>query len=321
MIKKQADLESMQFVLPIAAMALGSYGGFTLANKLADLRAKRERQKRIEENMNKLGKVNLELMNTVRKTAGIGDYVKAAALPFGVEDTPVPGFMRAAGKEATFDQKLLTKAMLMAGLYGGSAFGIKYLLSALERKQEAQKGNRRLEASVQAGMPVISPDPSLRDYGKERAEQAAGITRDLIEKEAEERQRPTFTQRLILGIKDPGQSSTMGSLQAALALLGVTAFGAGAVLTKQWADERDPNRQRIKAAEKAAERMALQERPPVLIGAIDPRIKAKLDAHINKKKKVRPRSVNLIDQGASAGSLEDQIIDPTDTLARNVAVV
>ncbi len=82
----------------------------------------------------------------------------------------------------------------------------------------------------------------------------------------------------------------------------------------------------MKAAEKAARLRALQEKPPALISDIDPEIKAQLDAHISGGNlRVKPRSAELVDSGPQeqlpSGTLEEQEIDPTDTLAQNIAVV
>lgn len=306
------DPLTLQYVLPIAAMALGSYGGFALANKLSDKRRARERKQRIKDNMNKLGKTNLELMQTVRKTAAqdisLGDVIGTSVNPFHSLDR-TPAF-NISGDAPGRGEKVMTKALMLGGTYGAAAFGLKYLLSAMERKREQQEGNKQIDTAVKAGMPIVSPDPSLRDAAQEEKQQSAGITSDLLEKEANE--RPGVLTRMF-GEADPTKGTMSGSVKAALALIAVGSFGAGAVLTKDWADERDPNRARMKAAEKEAERMALQEKPPAIIGAIDPKIKAQLDAHIGSRAK--PRAA------LESGGMGDQVIDPTDSLSKNVAVV
>jgi hypothetical protein len=188
-------------------------------------------------------------------------------------------------------------------------------MSAMERETERREGNRKITEAVKASMPIISPDPSLKDLEEEEKEQMAGLTKNVLLKKAEEPKGiiDSILDYQALGYEDERTATLSGTAKAAIALLALGAFGTGAVLTKQWADERDPNRQRIQAAEKAAKRYALQKRPPAIIGAIDPKIKKQLDKHISEGRlRIRPE----IEEAK-----ERPEVDPTDSLARNVAVV
>ena len=317
------DPEAFGLALPIAAIMLASYGGYSLANKAADKKAKEERQKRIRENLNRLSKANLNILESVRKEAGI----------IGTMFNPLQGVRGLGGElyvpkwftpttsdEPTKTDALIFKTLALAGTYGTMAAGVKYLMSAMERQKELREGNKEIEAAVKATMPIVSPDPSLSDLAKEEREAKRGIKGPVIVKQSEE--KPGIINRFLTeqatGVEDPKHGSAWGSIKAALLLLGVGAFGAGAMLSKRYFDDRDENRQRIKAAEKAAKRMALVERPPAIIGNIDPKIKKRLDKHIEEGRlKVTPKQVPLLE----AGTIASQPVDPTDSLSRNIAAV
>lgn len=334
--------ETLELVAPLAAMALMGYGGYALANKLSDKRAERERRQRVEENLNRLDKYNLErlalsrglgktaasellgtMFNPFQGMAGIGGNVYVPKW-FNVSGTGQPGQL----------EKLIAKTVLLGGTYGTMGFGLKYLMNALERKKEAQEGTKGIQSAVKAAMPMVNPDPYLSDLADEDKREAMGLEEeeaydDLIEKTAKD-EGPGRVQRAVgelrFGASDPQKTGLTDTARAMLLLAAVTTFGAGAVLTKKWADENDENRKRLKAAEKAARLRALQERPPTLVGDIDPDIKAQLDAHITGGNlRMRPRSVQLADtrrpELPASGTLEQQEMDPTDTLAQNIAVV
>lgn len=337
--------EALDLVAPLAAMALMGYGGYALANKLSDKRAERERQERLKANLNKLEKLNLERLAVSRgmvpKVAADGDASLVGTMfnPFqGMPGMPggavyVPKWLNISGTEEPGQlEKVLAKTILLGGTYGTMAFGMKYLMNALERKREAQEGTKGIQSAVKAAMPIVSPDPFLADLTEEEKREAMGLEEEqaydeLIEKSAEERgMLSSLMAKLRYKQGDPREGSLTNTAKALLMLAAVTSFGAGAVLTKRWADDRDENRQRMKAAEKAAKLRALQEKPPALISDIDPEIEAQLDAHIKGGTlRIRPRSVEL--PGAPtpgqlpSGTLEEQEIDPTDSLAQNIAVV
>jgi hypothetical protein len=248
----------------------------------------------------------------------------------------VPDWFRLSGnKEPGQLEKVMAKTLLLGGTYGAGAFGLKYLLNSLERKKEAQTSSERVQSAVKAAMPVISPDADLRDQEEEEKLQSIGLEEEQealreLEKNAEENDKPGVIKQQIAatlhGVQPPGKATLTGSMKALLAVAALGSFGAGAVLTKQWADDRDENRQRLKEAEKAAKLRALQERPPTVVGEFDPEVKAALDAHIKGGRlKVRPRSADIADTPRSnqlpSGTLEEQEIDPTDSLAQNIAVV
>jgi hypothetical protein len=311
--------DTLNMALPVAAIALASLTGFKLANRMTDDKAAEERRERIKNNLNRLGKLNLNMMKEVRKEAE-APLIGTMLNPFqGVAGLGgkvyVPDWFRPSGQPTTTKaDKLAFKTLALASTYGTAAFGLKYLLGAMEREQERKEGNRKITGAVKASMPIISPDPSLKDLDKEEKEQMRGLQKNVLIKGAEEKGWLDKTLDTSAGLpKDERHSSLTGTAAAAAALLALGAFGTGAVLTKQWADERDPNRQRIKAAEKAAKRYALQQRPPAIIGAIDPKIKKQLDKHISEGRlRVKPREEE---------EEERPEVDPTDSLARNVAVV
>jgi hypothetical protein len=188
----------------------------------------------------------------------------------------------------------------------------------MERQREREAGNKKIEAAVKATMPVISPDPSLTDLAKEERQQRAGLKGSVLLKGAEEK-RPGALKRwwteAVTGHKDPQDATVWGTTKAAILLIALGAFGTGAVLSKRYFDERDENRNRIKAAEKAARRMALADRPPAIVGQIDPKVKKRLDAHITKGR------LKIVPKQPEAGALEEQIVDPTDSLSRNISAV
>jgi len=312
------DAASFGMALPVAAIMLASYGGYTLANKSSDQTAADQRRKRIKDNLNRLSKANLDVLRSVRKEAGLGGTMFN---PFqGVKglggQVYVPEWFRPSGSNRTTPADALAfKTLALTATYGLGAAGLKYLLGSMERKKELQSGNAKITEAVKATMPIISPDANLRDLGKEEREDARGLEGNVLLKESEE--KGWFDSKMdeyATGHTDQTKGSLWTSTAAAVLLLGLGAFGAGAVLTKNWADDRDPNRERIKQAEKAARRMALQERPPAIVGNIDPKIKQQLDAHIGSGRlNIRP--------ALAAGSLEDQEIDPTDSLSKNIATV
>jgi len=318
------DPETFGLSIPLAAIALASLGGYKLANKMSDDKAVAERRKRIKDNLNLLGKLNLDMMQTVRKEAGI----------FGTMFNPLQGVRGLGGKVAVPDwfrpsgspkttkaDALAFKTLALATTYGTLGFGIKYLLNAMEREKERKQGNTKIQESVKASMPVISPDPSLKDTEQEEKEGMMGLKQNVLLKQAEKGfWRDTYDQtvRYMAGIPaDERDASITGSVKAAALLLALGAFGTGAILTKEWADERDPNRQRIKAAEKAAQRYALQKRPPAIIGAIDPKIKEQLNQHITSGR----LRLNRKEPAQIEGGMATQEFDPTDSLSRNIAVV
>jgi hypothetical protein len=338
------DPQTLDLLAPLAAMALMSYGGYTLANKLADKRAMREREERIRENMNKLSAQNLEQLALVRKEAAGTDDSGGALIgtmlnPFqgmtpGGGPVYVPSWFNVSGDEQPGQlEKIISKSVLLGGTYGSLAFGMKYLMNALERKKEEEKGTTGIQSAVKAAMPVISPDPYLNDLEEEERKQALGLeAEDAYEAELEKTagdEGPSWLERkaaeILYGARHPQRTSLTGAAKAVLALAAASTFGAGAILTKQWQDARDENRHRMKAAEEAAKQRALQERPPTLIGDIDPDVKAALDAHITGGRlKVRPRSIELLEGAGAAppkGTIEAQEMDPTDTLAENIALV
>jgi hypothetical protein len=317
------DPETMGLALPVAAIALASLSGYKLANRMTDEKAAQERRERIKQNLNRLGKLNLSMMKEVRKEAGL---VGTMVNPFqGVAGLGgqlyLPDWFRLI--DSPYGQKGINKAdalafktLALASTYGAGAFGIKYLLGAMDREKEQREGNKRITEAVKASMPILSPDPSLKDLAKEEKEQMSGLQKNVLLKDAEESKTPwdNWLTSKAVGVEDESQSTLSGTAKAVLALLALGSFGAGAVLTKQWADERDPNRQRVKAAEKAAQRYALQQRPPAIIGAIDPKIKKQLDKHISEGRlRIRPKK--------EEEEQERPEVDPTDSLARNVAVV
>lgn len=337
-------------------------------------------------------------------------------------------------------EKVFMKALLLGGTYGGLAFGLRYLVNAIQAKKEEQEGQKKLKTSVRAAMPVISPDPFTTDLAEEERIQNLGIdpedlseedqaamgygasgpnfiqkmfkkaadgdepaetkgfvsknmadpeAYDLIipmaaitgmalgghwlankiyDKRAEKARTKSTAEKLnemsainlerlklirgvqqeeedeglpkiaqedgflssvgdrIYGYQDPEKASISGTAKAMLAMLAAASFATGAVLTKKWEDDQDENRARLKAAEKEAERLALQTRPPTLIGEIDPEIQRQLDAHINAgslRPRTRARSLELAGPQTvqPSGLLEEQVMDPTDPLAKNIAVV
>ncbi len=335
--------ETLDLVAPLAAMALMGYGGYALANKLSDKRAERERQERLEQNLNKLEKYNLERLALSRgmmpKEAEEGSILGTMFNPFqGMAGMPggavyVPKWFNVSGTDKPGQlEKVLAKTLLLGGTYGTAAFGMKYLMNALERKKEAQEGTTGVQSAVRAAMPVVSPDPYLADLEEEQKREAMGLEEEeaheeLLDKTAKDKSILTdIMAKMRYKQGDPREGSLTNSAKALLALAALTSFTGGAMLTKRWADDRDENRKRMKAAEKAARLRALQEKPPALISDIDPEIKAQLDAHISGGNlRVKPRSAELVDSGPQeqlpSGTLEEQEIDPTDTLAQNIAVV
>lgn len=315
---KPLDPESAGLVMPMAAIALASFTGYQMANTQSDEEAAKERKDRIRKNMNRLGKANLELLRAVRKEA-LSPVVGTFVNPFqGIgSDRYVPSwFTPSQASEPTRADSMVFHALALAATYGLGTAGVKYLLNRVEREKERTQGNTNIEEAVKASMPIISPDPSLKDTAKEEKESMRGLKRNVILKESAYRSKvPKFVQNAVLGIKDPRINTLSGTLKAAVILAAVGAFGTGAVLTKQWADDRDPNRERLKAAEKAARLRALQTRPPAIVGAIDPKIKAQLDEHITSGR-LRVTKKPQID-----GGMATQEMDPTDTLSRNIAVV
>lgn len=319
---KPLDPDSMGLVLPVAAMALASYAGYGLANKKSDEEAAKERKARIRKNMNKLSKANLEILRAVRKEAMdnvLGTFINPFQGQVGMGTRYVPPWFRPSGaSETTKADSMIFHALALAATYGLGTAGLKYILNKVEREKERQEGNTEIEEAVKASMPIISPDPSLGDLSKEVKESRSGLDKNVLLKESAKQPYksvvPDFLQNLISGRNDPHKQSLSDSVMAAIMLAATGAFAAGAVLTKDWADDRDPNRQRLKAAEQAAKRRALQERPPAIIGAIDPKIKQQLDRHITEGRlRIRPQ--------LTEGSVADQEVDPTDTLTRNISAV
>ena len=88
---------------------------------------------------------------------------------------------------------------------------------------------------------------------EEEREGMLGIKENVLLKESGEKEgwAKNWWREASTGIKDPRQASFWGTAQAAAMLLALGSFGAGAIATKNWADDRDENRQRVKAAEKA----------------------------------------------------------------------
>ncbi len=307
--------ETISMALPVAAIALASLTGYKLANRVTDEKATEERRARIKSNLNRLGKLNLSMMKEVRKEAGI---IGTAVNPFqGVKglggEIYVPDWFRPTGHESTTKADALAfKTLALVSTYGAGAFGLKYLMGSMEREKERTTGNRKITEAVKASMPIISPDPSLKDLDKEDKEQMKGLKSNVLLKDAGD-VRDWFMEKST-GIKDQRKSSVVDTAVAAAALLALGAAGTGAILTKRWADERDPNRQRIKAAEKAAQRYALQQRPPAIIGAIDPKIKRQLDKHISQGRlHIRPKK--------EEEEQDSPEVDPTDSLSRNISAV
>lgn len=307
--------DTLNMALPVAAIALASLTGYKLANKVTDEKATEERRERIKNNLNRLGKLNLSMMKEVRKEAGLAGTMLN---PFqGVKGLGgpvyVPDWFRPSGHASTTTaDKLAFKTLALASTYGLGAFGLKYLMGAMERETERKEGNKKITEAVKASMPIISPDPSLKDIAKEEKEQMKGLKSNVLLKNAGT--VDDILDEAATGIKDERKSSFLSTGKAAAALLALGAFGTGAILTKGWADDRDPNRQRIKQAEKAAKRYALQQRPPAIIGAIDPKIKRQLDKHISEGRlHIRPRK--------EEEEQESPEVDPTDSLSRNIAAV
>lgn len=340
--------ETLDLVAPLAAMALMGYGGYALANKLSDKRAEREREERLKGNLNKLQRTNLERLALSRgmtpmmpkEAAEDSSLFGTMFNPFqGMAGMPggqvyVPKWFNVSGTDKPGQlEKVLAKTMMLGGTYGTLGFSMKYLMNALERKKEAQQGTSGIQSAVKAAMPVVSPDPYLSDLDDEAKKEAMGLEEeesygDLIDKTAENGE-PSMVAEAMAKLRykqsNPRAGSLSGTAKALLTVAALGSMGAGAVLTKRWADDRDENRQRIKAAEKAARLRALQEKPPTLINDIDPDIEEQLDAHIKGGRlKIKPRSLDLGEGAASqlpVGTLEEQEIDPTDSLAQNIAVV
>jgi len=310
------DPETLGLSIPLAAIALASFGGYKLANRMSDDKAAAERRQRIKDNLNRLGKLNLNMMQTVRKEAGLAGTMLN---PFqGVRGlggkVSVPDWFRPSGSPTTTKADALAfKTLALATTYGTLGFGIKYLMNSMEREKERKQGNKKIQEAVKASMPIVSPDPSLMDTAAEE---------NVLMKQSEDKgffgsMKDTVLDT-VAGIPPTEQSASgFGSIKAAALLLGIGAFGAGAVLTKEWADDRDPNRQRIKAAEAAAQRYAMNRRPPAIVGAIDPKIKEQLNQHITSGRLRLTRK----EPAQLDGGMATQEVDPTDSLSRNIAVV
>ena len=320
------DSKSLGMAIPAAAVLLASLAGYKSANTMTDAEAEKDRQERIRQNLNRLGKTNLEILKAVRKEAAVNippGMIGTMFNPFqGVKgfggQVVVPKWFKPSMQSKHTDtDMLLFKTLALASTYGTLSFGLKYLLNAMERKKEEQQGRKKIETNVRAAMPILSPDPSLTDVERERSEEMRGLDENVLNKNAGSILQD-WKDKLLAGMpaKDKSrEGSWLDTLPAAAVLAALTAFTGGAYFGKQWADDRDENRQRLKAAEKAAKRMALQSRPPAIIGSIDPRIKKSLDKHITGSgPRVDPDKLK-------AAALEDQEIDPTDTLSRNIATV